>query len=316
MFKITPLTKKKKLQSKFLSLLISAGFTIKDGNLSVEDSSLLSSASLLIPSAIIAFAALSKPKRVEVSISSNQTILSSLSPRDTSKVNKSSLPEDVSSFEEENKRWIRVNFNTYRDKFLANSSEFHSAFDKFGVPRELENLVVAESRLNPNAISPVGAVGLWQFMPETGKGFGLSVDNDFADFKDFSKSSNAAARYLRHLFNMLHSWDLAVMAYNCGPGSYKQNGRGVRGAMFKAGVPLKQSYSQDDIWKIWRFLPLETKRYYLEFLHLSDVNDLSRSLNANSIQHSDFQYINMNHINESNSVYNQQNNYKFSNVQK
>lgn len=123
---------------------------------------------------------------------------------------------------------------------------FESILDQYNAPHELKYLAVIESALNPNAVSRVGATGLWQFMYATGKMYDLRVNSVIDDRKDPIKSSVAAARYLRDLNRIYNDWELALAAYNCGPGN-------VNKAIRRSG---KKSF-----WEIYDFLPRETRGY-------------------------------------------------------
>ena len=94
--------------------------------------------------------------------------------------------------------------------------------DRIGVPHELKYLPIIESALNPKATSRMGAKGLWQFMFTTGKLYGLKANNYIDERFDPSKATTAALLYLKDLYDMFQSWELAIAAYNCGPGNVKK----------------------------------------------------------------------------------------------
>ena len=96
---------------------------------------------------------------------------------------------------------------------------FEQALEKEGLPLELKYLPVIESALNPNAVSRVGATGLWQFMLGTAKGLQLEVNSLVDERRDPYRSSEMAAKYLKTLYNMYGDWSLAIASYNCGPGN-------------------------------------------------------------------------------------------------
>ena len=129
---------------------------------------------------------------------------------------------------------------------------FEDALSAYDIPLELKYLPVIESALNPKATSRVGAAGLWQFMPSTGKQYGLEINSLVDERRDPVKASYAAARYLRDLYKIYGDWSLVIAAYNCGP----QN---VRKAMQRAG-------GEADYWKIYPYLPRETKGYVPAFI--------------------------------------------------
>lgn len=128
---------------------------------------------------------------------------------------------------------------------------FESKLDKYGLPRELKYLSVVESALNPRAGSWVGATGLWQFMPPTGKQYGLTKNIYVNTFYDPMSNSDAGARYLRDLYREFGDWNLAISAYNCGSGN-------VRKAIRKAGTK--------NYWKLRPYLPKETQAYVPSFI--------------------------------------------------
>lgn len=130
---------------------------------------------------------------------------------------------------------------------------FEEALDRYGLPLELKYLPVIESALNPTAKSRAGAMGLWQFMKSTATGLGLEVNSVVDERCDPYGASDAAARYLKQLYNIYNDWTLVLAAYNCGPGN-------VNKAMRRAGGGKK------DFWEIYRFLPAETRDYIPAFI--------------------------------------------------
>ncbi len=99
---------------------------------------------------------------------------------------------------------------------------FEEYLTKYGLPIELKYLAAVESALDPNAISKSGAVGLWQFMKSTSDLFDLKVTSYIDERRDIHKSTEAACRYLKYLFNTFGDWQLALAAYNGGPGTVKK----------------------------------------------------------------------------------------------
>lgn len=130
---------------------------------------------------------------------------------------------------------------------------FEEALEREGLPMELKYLPVIESALDPNAVSRVGATGLWQFMTPTGRGLGLEINSIVDERRDPVKSSIMAAKYLKELYTIYGDWSLAIAAYNCGPGN-------VNKALRRAGDGHK------DFWAIYPFLPAETRGYFPAFI--------------------------------------------------
>ena len=129
---------------------------------------------------------------------------------------------------------------------------FEKYFEKYNLPDELKYLSVIESGLNPKAVSRARAVGLWQFMAGTGKYFSLKSDWYFDDRMDPDKATEAACKYLSQLYSMFHNWELALAAYNSGPGT-------VRKAIRRSGY--KKSF-----WEVYPYLPRETRAYVPQYV--------------------------------------------------
>ena len=129
---------------------------------------------------------------------------------------------------------------------------FEEALDLYDLPLELKYLPVIESALNPMAVSPQGATGLWQFMLRTGQVYGLKVNSLVDERRDPIKSTRAAARYLKDLYDIYNDWNLVLAAYNCGPGT-------INKAIRRAG-------GEKDFWKIYDYLPKETRGYVPAFI--------------------------------------------------
>ena len=96
---------------------------------------------------------------------------------------------------------------------------FDSYLDQHNLPLELKYVAVVESALKPDALSQSGAKGIWQFMLGTARLYDLKVDSYVDERKDIFAASNAACEYLKVLYHMFDDWNLAIAAYNCGPGN-------------------------------------------------------------------------------------------------
>ena len=129
---------------------------------------------------------------------------------------------------------------------------FEEALDYYGLPLELKYLPVIESALDPTAVSPVGAAGLWQFMLTTAKRYNLEINSVVDERCDPIKSSYAAAHFLSDLYKIYGDWNLVIAAYNCGPGN-------VNKAIRRAG-------GLQDYWAIYPYLPKETRGYVPAFI--------------------------------------------------
>ncbi len=134
---------------------------------------------------------------------------------------------------------------------------FEEALEAYDLPMELKYLPIIESALNPKAISRQRATGLWQFMLRTSKSYGLETNSLVEERFDPQKSTWAAVRYLKDLFEIYKDWNLVLAAYNCGPGN-------VNKAIRRAG-------GSTDYWELYPFLPKETRGYVPGFIAVNYV---------------------------------------------
>lgn len=129
---------------------------------------------------------------------------------------------------------------------------FERELDNYDIPLEIKYLAIVESALKPRAKSRVGATGLWQFMFTTGKMYGLNVSSYVDERSDPIKSTEAAAKYLAKLYEIFGDWDLALAAYNSGPGNVSK--------------AIRRSGGYKNYWNIRHNLPRETAGYLPAFL--------------------------------------------------
>lgn len=144
---------------------------------------------------------------------------------------------------------------SFTKKMLERKNFYFPIFEKYlakyNMPDELKYLSMLESGLNPKAISHAKAVGLWQFMKPTGGDFGLRV-NEFVDERmDIEKSTEAACKYFRQLYNIFGDWELVLASYNTGPGN-------LRRAIRRAG-------NVKDYWQLHPYLHKDTRAYVPQF---------------------------------------------------
>ena len=128
---------------------------------------------------------------------------------------------------------------------------FEKYLDQYDIPLEMKYLAIVESTLNPTAKSRVGATGLWQFMYPTGVQYKLKVSSYVDERQDPVRATIAACKYLSDLYTIFGDWDLALAAYNSGPGNVAK--------------AIKRSGGYRNYWNIRPFLPRETASYVPAF---------------------------------------------------
>jgi membrane-bound lytic murein transglycosylase D len=167
-----------------------------------------------------------------------------------------------------------INMYAYRkknqvSKMLALSDLYFPLFEeklnKHGLPLELKYLAIVESALNANAKSRVGAMGLWQFMYGTGKMFDLRVNSYVDERCDPVKATEAACLYLKFLYGMYKDWQLALAAYNAGPGTVNK--------------AIRRSGGKTNYWELRPYLPLETRGYVPAFIAVNYVMNYTEEHN-------------------------------------
>lgn len=134
---------------------------------------------------------------------------------------------------------------------------FEEMLDKYNMPLELKYLAIVESALNPNAKSKAGAVGLWQFMYSTGKMYNLNVTSYVDERSDVYKSTEAACEFLNFLYATFGDWNLALAAYNSGPGNVNK--------------AIRRSGGKKNYWELLPYLPKETQGYVPAFIAVNYV---------------------------------------------
>lgn len=143
----------------------------------------------------------------------------------------------------------------HTEAMLGRTAMYFPMFEKYlaeqNMPIDLKYLSVVESALNPDAVSRSGAVGLWQFMPPTGREQGLKINSTVDERKDPHKSTKAAMKYLKRQYDKYNNWELALAAYNGGPG--------------RVNRAIKRGRSKN-FWRIKRYLPKETQNYVPAFI--------------------------------------------------
>ena len=151
---------------------------------------------------------------------------------------------------------------------------FEEYLDKYNIPLELKYLAIVESALKPNAKSRVGAKGLWQFMYTTGKMYDLKVSSYVDERCDPVKSTEAACKYLVDLYKIFKDWDLALAAYNSGPGNVNK--------------AIRRSGGSKNYWNLRHFLPRETAGYLPAFyatLYIMEYADEHHLYATNEMMH-------------------------------
>ena len=129
---------------------------------------------------------------------------------------------------------------------------FEEKLSKYNLPLEIKYLAIVESALQPKAKSKVGAGGLWQFMPATGKQYKLDITTYVDERHDPIKSTEAACHYMMNMYEIFGDWSLVLASYNCGPGNVSK--------------AIRRSGGKTDYWEIRKYLPQETANYLPAFL--------------------------------------------------
>jgi membrane-bound lytic murein transglycosylase D len=142
---------------------------------------------------------------------------------------------------------------------------YEKYLEEHNLPKDLKYLSVLESALNPIAVSPVGAGGLWQFMRETGKSYGLDINSEVDERGCAHRSTEAAMKYLARQFDNYGNWELALAAYNCGAGNLNKAIRRAR---------------TNDYWKLSKFITRETRNFIPAFIGAAYMVNYGHSHNV------------------------------------
>lgn len=170
------------------------------------------------------------------------------------------IPMDYNSYVKNQIDFFGVSWQTRLKEVITRSEYYFPIYeeilDKHEMPLELKYLSVIESALNPMARSHAGAVGPWQFMPSTGRLFDLDQNYLVDERRSVEKSTEAAAKYLKSMYEMFGDWYVAIASYNCGPGN-------VRKAIRRSG--------KKDFWGMYHYLPRETRNYVPKFIAVAYI---------------------------------------------
>jgi len=132
---------------------------------------------------------------------------------------------------------------------------YESILDQYQLPTEIKYLSVIESALNQKAVSVSGAVGLWQFMPYTGKIYGLQINSFVDERKSIEKATHAACHYFTDMKAQFDDWLIVLASYNCGPGNIRK--------------AIRRSGGKKTFWEIYPYLPRQTRNYVPKYIAMA-----------------------------------------------
>ena len=159
-------------------------------------------------------------------------------------------------------KYLSANYKPYMEKLLGLSQYYFPIYDEIfeqqNIPKEIKFISVIESSLDPQTVSRSGAVGLWQFMYATAKGYDFTMDGSMDERRDTYSTTYAVCDYLQQAHAEFDDWLLALASYNCGRG-------GVRRAIKRSGL------TNPTFWELSPFLPQETRNYIPKFIAMSYV---------------------------------------------
>ena len=171
--------------------------------------------------------------------------------------------------------YFTIRNREYTRTMLKRRDVYFPLFEKYlakhGLPNDLKYLSIVESGLNPKAMSRVGAAGLWQFMPSTGRIYRLNQNWYVDERLDPEKATEAACLYLKQLHRMFGDWQLALAAYNAGPGNVNK--------------AIRRSGGKKDFWEVYEHLPKETRSYVPQFAAVMYVMEFAEEHNLLPEEH-------------------------------
>jgi membrane-bound lytic murein transglycosylase D len=192
----------------------------------------------------------------------DQPLLEASPPVRNTEVTGSEIPMTMNRLVKETIRYLEDEPDGHVDRWLKRVHVYGPMIEHIlaeeNVPAEMKYLAMAESGLNPRARSWAGAVGMWQFMPATGRRYGLRINAWVDERRDPEKATRAAARHLRDLYDEFGDWHLAMAAFNCGAGCVRRAVRRADGA-------------DPDYWDAYDYLPRETRGYVPMFIAAAHV---------------------------------------------
>ena len=165
--------------------------------------------------------------------------------------------------------YFTVRDRAYTKLMIQRMNVYFPLFEKYlkkhNLPLDLKYLAIVESGLNPRAVSRVGATGLWQFMPATGRSFKLHQDYYIDERMDPEKATEAACLYLKQLHSIFGDWELALASYNAGPGNVRKS--------------IRKSGYKKTFWEVYDYLPRETRSYVPQFVAIAYVMNYAQEHN-------------------------------------
>ncbi len=212
---------------------------------------------------------------------SRAVLLPKESSNDASWLRSLAMPNIPVRMEERVRRYLSFYRDTSSGRailrtWVRKSGRFSAALKaelaRAGLPTDLLWLSLVESGHNPSIVSPAGAAGLWQFMPDAGRAYGLVIDRWVDERLDPVRSTEAACRYLSDLYSRFGSWELAMAAYNMGHGGLS---RAIR------------KYNTNDFWELSRYeagLPWETTIYVPKILATAIAMNNKRALGVDDVE--------------------------------